>query len=202
MFKKGQKPPKAKNAGGVKKSKFASVEAPADFKPHFLLLVFRTESDGLIGADFRAVRYKGRFNRDAEEKKKSEMVRYDPLTLIGIASRMGALLYKTTGTKFFSSSVKERNKEKIKGAHRLPRNTVFQALCRVSKKKDGLISVSIKSVFQMCKSEKTGKIKPIELVKTDPVSRTVRRAGKFLPPAFKRVLMPPKMARKKKGDDE
>jgi len=172
--------------------------APADFKPHFLLIEVHSEKDGLIGGNVGAVRYMGRFDPAADDKKKSNMAEYDQDTLRGIAARLAAITFKTNADRVFSADPSER--EGVRGAHRLPRSTVFHVLVRVgSRKADGSIMCPVRAIYQRVqkKSTKTGKVvsKSVALTKTDPVSRMLRRVGRILPAAFKNVLMPPKKTR-------
>ena len=44
-------------------------KAPADFKPHFLLVQFVTEKDGLIGSTIKATRYQGRFDASCPARR-------------------------------------------------------------------------------------------------------------------------------------
>lgn len=179
-----------------------TVAAPADFKPHFVEVVFRTEADGLLGADIKATRYQGRYDPDSDDrKKKREMLAYDPQTVVGIQARFAAFVYKSTNDKKYSNNPKERVKQQ--GAHRLPPSTVFIVLVRVRKNVDGNIGTSIKQVWQRVKSAKSGRVVALELDgKTDPAARMIKRAGRFLPQAFKNVQAPPALARRRKSDDE
>lgn len=179
-----------------------TVAAPADFKPHFVEVVFRTEADGLLGADIKATRYQGRYDPDSDDrKKKREMLAYDPQTVIGIQARFAAFVYKATNDKKYSIDPKKRVTQT--GAHRLPPSTVFVVLVRVRKNAEDNIGTSIKQVWQRVKSQKTGRVIALELDgKTDPAARMIKRAGRFLPQAFKNVQAPPALTRRRKGDDE
>lgn len=179
-----------------------TVAAPADFKPHFVEVVFRTEADGLLGSDIKATRYQGRYDPDSEDrKKKREMLTYDPQTVIGIQARFAALVYKATNDKKYSQNPKERAKQQ--GAHRLPPSTVFVVLVRVRKNGEDNIATSVKQVWQRAKSKSSGRVVAVELdSSTDPAARMIKRAGRFLPQAFKNVQAPPALARRRKGDDE
>ena len=192
----GSKKAPAKKA--VKRTPLPTYAAPADFRPHFVLVSFQTDKDGLIGASLKAVRYNGRFDRDADDKKKFNLMDYDPQTVVGIAARLGAVTFKTSIERIMPVSPKER--EGFKGSNRLPKSTVFEALIRVAKKSaDQTVTAGVRQVFQLVKktSASSGKtsVKPVELLKTDPAYRLIRRVSRILPPAFKNVLMPPKRTR-------
>lgn len=199
--KKGFPPKKAGGAKAKSKKKpLPIVKAPADFKPHFLLVSFRTEKDGLVGADFKATRYQGRFDRDVEDKKKFDLAAYDSRTLMGIAARVSAVTYKANAEKKFDVDAKKRMD--TKGGHRLPASTYFQALMRVGKKSaDQSLTAGIKTIWQIVENNK-GRQVPKELDKKDPVYRTIRKASRILPAAFKDVQMPPKRGRKSADTDE
>jgi hypothetical protein len=174
-------------------------KVPVDFKPHFLLVTFRTEADGLIGSRFKAVRYVGRFAEDADDKKKFDIMSYDPQTLAAIQGRMSSTMFKASNDKKFSAAPKARAGEK--GGMRLPAKTVFSALIRVGKKTaEGTLTARIPAVFQHIKNEKTGKVRMTPLEKTDPAYRLIRRASRILPGAFDQCLMPPKRTRTRSSD--
>lgn len=185
----------------TKKKPLPTFKAPADFKPHFLLVQFKTEADGLLGTQLKAVRYQGRFDRDAEEKKKFDMANYDMNTVVGIAARLAGVTFKATNEKKFPMDPKQR--EGFKGAARLPAKAVFQVLIRVGKKaKDNSLTAGVKQVWQAVLSEKTGRVKMKELEKTDVCYRAIRKASRTLPAAFANVQMPPKKTRGKRTEEE
>ena len=171
--------------------------APADFKPHFLMLQAKTEKDGLFCSNMVATRYVGRYDPEADERKKFNLADYDPRTLCGIAARLSAITFKATQDRFYEPSAQGR--VGIRGAHRLPKSTQFNILMRVGMKKaDGSLTCRVVSVEQPVKKTlKSGKTKTvmIALEKTDPVWRLIRRASRILPAAFENVLMPPKRTR-------
>jgi hypothetical protein len=205
----GTAKPKAK----AKKNALPTFEAPADFKPHFLEVSLRTEKDGLLGSQIKATRYVGRYDPNADDKKKFDLMGYDPVTMIGIMSRFSAVTFKATNDKKYPADLKERmTTEKFtatdgekktrlvhRAAMRLPANTSFKLLLRINRKAaDGSISVIVKSIAQGVKSAKTGRMSAVDLEKNDPVYRAFRKASRILPAAFKTVLMPPKKVRGKK----
>ena len=178
--------------------------APADFKPHFLMLQAKTEKDGLFCSNMVATRYVGRYDPEAEDRKKFNLAEYDPRTLCGIAARLSAITFKATQDRFYEPSAQGR--VGIRGAHRLPKSTQFNILMRVGMKKaDGSLTCRVVSVEQPVKKTlKSGKTKTvlIALEKTDPVWRLIRRASRILPAAFENVLMPPKRTRGSRQTDE
>jgi hypothetical protein len=201
-----------------------TYEAPADFKPHNVEVSFKTEKDGLIGSQFKAVRVNGTYPFDdptnIDERKKFDMSGYDVPTVLGIQGRLSAVLYRSNAEKKFPADVKARNatetyKHEASGekrqrlvfrtAHRLPALTQFRVVLRVNKRKnDGSISVVRRKIYQVVKSAKTGNLKLMMLDNKDPVFRAISRAAKILPPAFKNVLQPPKRTRGRKveADEE
>ena len=194
----GKKKVAPARAGAAKKRKVLTFSAPADFKPHFLLVEINTEKDGLIGGNVKATRYQGRFDPQADEKKKFDLGSYDQDTLRAITARLAAITFKTNAERIFPDDPAAR--AEIKGAHRLPKATTFHALLRIGKRAaDNSLTVSIRTIYQRVtkKNAKTGKVgtRSVELPKTDPVSRLIRRAGRIMPAAFQNVLLPPKRTR-------
>lgn len=175
-------------------------KAPADFKPHFLLVQITTERDGLLGNKIKAVRYQGKFARDTDDKKKFDLAGYDPLTLIGLAARLSGVTYKATNDK--KLPVEPKARAAVKGAHRLPANTTFQILMRVGKKAaDQSLTCGIRQIWQGLTNPKTGRVGMRELEKTDLAYRAIRKASRTLPAAFTQVQMPPKRTRGSRNAD-
>ena len=205
-------PPSAKKGFPAKKSTGAAparparkplptFKAPADFKPHFLLLQVKTEANGLIASQVKAVRYQGKFDREADDKKKFDMANYDMPTVVGIAARLGGVTYKATNDKKFPAEPKKR--AAFKGAARLPAKTTFQILLRVGKKSaDGSLTTGVKQIWQAVTNPATGRQKLQELEKTDLCYRAIRKVSRFLPAAFANVQMPPKRTRSRKTESE
>lgn len=195
--------PIAKGDGAKKKKKkkpIPTFTAPADFKPHFLLLQFKTEKDSLIATNVKATRYQGRFDREADDKKKFNLGAYDPTTLMALAARVAAVTYKASNDKKMPVEPKER--EGLKGSNRLPPSTTFQVLLRIGRKKEGnVLTGGVKGIWQAVENKKTGRLKLQELEKTDPAYRLIRKVRAFLPAAFTQVQMPPKRSRKKADED-
>lgn len=179
---------RASGKGGKAKKKNAlpTFKAPEDFKPHFVTVLMKVEKDGLLSSSAKMTRYQGRYDPDAEDKKKFDVATYDQKTVQGVLSRFSMTTFATNAAK------------------RLPAGAVFQALLRVNRKSaDGSLSVLFKGLEQAQKSAKTGRVKMVALDKTDPVYRKFRKAARILPPAFKEVLMPPKRTRgANKKEDE
>jgi hypothetical protein len=203
----------------AKRNALPTFEAPADFKPHFLEVSVRTEKDGLLGSQIKATRYQGRYDPNADDKKKFDLGGYDVSTLIGIQARIASVLYKTNAEKKYPADVKARmtlekftaadgtKKTRLvhRAAQRLPINTSFKIVMRITRKAaDGSLAVRITSIQQGVKSAKTGRMAAVELEKNDPVYRSFRKSARILPAAFKSVLMPPKKVRgvSKKSTDE
>lgn len=178
---------KGGKAKAKKKNALPTFKAPEEFKPHFVTVDMKTEKDGLLGKKIRMTRYQGRFDPEADAKKKFDVGTYDPATVTGVLARFAMTTWATNAAK------------------RLPPSTVFQALLRVNKKKDGgVLSIIFKGLSMAVKNEKTGKVKLKPLDKKDPIYRKFRKASRILPAAFVDVLMPPKRVRganKKKDDD-
>jgi hypothetical protein len=172
---------KATQKGGAVKPARTALPiftAPTDFKPFFLEVFLRTEKDGLLGSTIKAIRYIGRYDPEAEDKKKSDIASYDQPTLIGIMSRFAAVTYATNAAK------------------RLPINTTFKVVLRVNKKAaDESLSVLVKSIAIAGKVSKSGRADYTELAKNDLNYRKLRKASRVLPAAFKTILMPPKKVR-------
>lgn len=198
-------PPKKKAGSAPKRAKRKPVlfQAPPDFKSHFLLVEVHTEKDGLIGGNVSATRYQGRFDPQAEDKKKFNLGDYDQDTLRGIAARLSGISYKSTQDRFYSADPSER--VGVRGAHRMPKSTTFHVLLRAAvRKADNTLAVSVKEVFQRVSKQKGGKTvtRSVALAATDPVRRLLRRAGRLLPAAFKGVLIPPKRTRGSRKAEE
>lgn len=184
---------KAKGGAGAKKpakkkNALPIFKAPEDFKPHFITVRMKVEKDGLLAGACKATRYQGRYDPDADDKKKFDVATYDPQTVQGVLSRFSMVTYATNVAK------------------RLPPGALFQVLLRVNRKSaDGSMSVLFKGLEQAVKNEKTGRTKLKPLDKKDPIYRKFRKAARILPSAFKDVLMPPKRTRganKKDSSDE
>lgn len=134
--KKGIPPKKPGTAKKPARKPLPTFEAPADFKPHFLLLQVRTEADGLLGPrsslkePLKAIRYQGGFEWDKEEKKMADMLKYDPLTVAGIMARLAGVTFKPSNDRLMSSNVKQRNtggKIKVKGPDGEPKLKVYKS---------------------------------------------------------------------------
>ena len=158
-------------------------QAPSDFKPHFLEILVRTEKDGLLSPDCKVIRYQGRYDPEADERKKFLVNSYDMRTVQGILSRLSMVTFINNATK------------------RLPANKTFRVILRVGKRKDGTITVSYRGLIRLAKL-KSGRIKEVPLEKKDPVYRRFRKAGRLLPAAFSKVLQPPKISRRSRKAEE
>lgn len=205
-----EKPAKKK----LKPGQYA-YKAPSDFKPHDLVVVFRTSKDGLLDHNFEAVRYQGRFAEEVDDRKKSLLSSYDAPTLLAIAARIGSVIFKPNAIKFYPEDIEERNStEKVKNPKtkekqiklvfrkgmRLPPNTTFRLLCRVGRRTaDNVLTASVKKVFQQGVSPK-GRLRYTELDKKDPASKLIRRVNRIFPAAFVNTQMPPKKTRGRRSD--
>ena len=158
-------------------------QAPSDFKPHFLEILVRTEKDGLLSPDCKVIRYQGRYDPEADERKKFLVNSYDLRTVQGILSRLSMVTFINNANK------------------RLPANKTFRVILRVGKRKDGTITVSYRGLIRLAKL-KSGRIKEVPLEKKDPVYRRFRKAGRLLPAAFSKVLQPPKISRRSRKAEE
>ncbi|QBX06588.1 hypothetical protein H1O16_gp175 [Burkholderia phage BcepSaruman] len=193
----------AEGTGGTRPARtpLPTFPVPADFTPHYVEVVVKTEADGLLGSEIVATRYIGRYNPDAEAKKKRNMASYDMPTVIGIQSRLSAVTFKPTNDKKFPGKASERA-EGIKGSMRLPADKTFKVVIRAAKKSaDGTITARVAQVFQEV-TMKSGLVKSVELTKFDPVTRMFKRASRFLPAAFKNVQAPPKLRRGRAVDTD
>ena len=176
----------AAKAAKAKATKAAKItfDAPADMKPCFIEFMFRTQADGLLGPQFKAIRVKGQWtNPDA---KRFDMIEYDAKTVAAMMARIGA--------RTFSAGV----------AKRLPALTAFRLIIRVGKRAaDDTILSSVKSIAKQVKSAKTGKPLWKELADTtDPVRRKLRSIARFLPGAFVSIQLPPSGRKPKEEADE
>lgn len=158
-------------------------QAPADFNAHFVEVLVRTDKDGLLCPDCKVIRYKGRYDPEADERKKFLVNSYDPRTVQGILSRLSMVT-------FISSTAK-----------RFPAGKTFRLIFRVGKKKDDTLTVGYKGISMVTKL-KSGRVKEEALEKRDPMYRRFRKAGRLLPAAFSKVLMPPKVERRSKKAEE
>lgn len=162
-------------------TKELSALAPGDFEPHFVLVEYKTESDGLFAGDFVAIRHSTpRFNQHLTDVTKvRDMLTYDIQTAIGIAARLSARTFKTDPTK------------------RLDPNTTYIILIRVGKKAaTGELTAVVKNVGHVVNGEE------FDLDKDAPQSRLIRSVGRFLPEAFKDVRNPPDVVQKSELVDE
>jgi hypothetical protein len=183
---------KASGKGGKAKAKskrkpLPLFKAPEDFKPAFFTVMMRVEKDGLLGSGIRMTRFQGRYDPEADEKKKFDVAAYDMKTVIGVQARFAAVTFINNAEKRIAPGV-------------------YQVLLRVNRKSaDGSLSVLFKGMGIMEKNKK-GRVVLNDMDKTDPVYRRFRKAARLLPAAFKEMVMPPKRTRgankKSEGDDE
>lgn len=174
---------KSKTNKEVKMPSYPVWTAPADFKPHLLEIVVKTDKDGLLGPAIRVTRYRGQITDDP--RKKWDVAEYDTQTVMGILSRLSMTTFVTNQAK------------------RLPANTRFCIIVRasMSRAKQNMLTCSFKEVSRVAKL-KSGKVKVIPYDKKDPVYRKFRKAARILPSAFANCLMPPKKTRERKQAEE
>lgn len=160
-------------------------QAPVDFKPFFLEVVVKTDKDGLLAPAIKATRYQGRYNPDADERKKFDVSTYDQTTLMGILSRLSMVTFVTNQAK------------------RLPANQIYRIVIRVMKKsKDNSIGTRMTQIERITRM-KSGRVKSEVLDKTDLDYRKFRKAFRcILPCAFQSVLLPPKRTRNSRASEE
>jgi hypothetical protein len=159
----------------------AGTLAPDDFEPHYVLVEYKTESDGLFAGDFKAIRHStGRFDQHLTDPEKvRDMLTYDIPTSMGIAARLAARTFKTDPTK------------------RLDPNTIYIVLLRVGQKSaTGEITVSVKNVGHVVNDQE------FDLDKEAPAARLIRSVARFLPAVFANVQNPPEYVRKSELVDE
>lgn len=185
MFKKGQKPPRGTTATAKRVRKpIPTWNAPADFKPFFCEIFLRTDKDGLLSPDIKAIHYTGRYDRNCDDRKKFVMNDYDIRTCMGILSRFSMRTFHTNPTK------------------RLAPNKVYHIVLRVGvKKATGELNILIKEIG-VVKKFKSGKNKLEVLDKADPQAKLFKKAKPILGSAFSKVLMPPKRTRKSTKAEE
>jgi hypothetical protein len=155
--------------------------APDDFQPHFVLVEYRTEADGLFGGEFIIDRHStSRFNpRETDKDKVRDVLTYDVKTAIGIAARLSARTFKTDPSK------------------RLDPNTTYIILIRVGKKAaTGELTAVVKNVSHVVNGQE------FDLDKDAPQARLIRSVGRFLPEVFMNVQNPPDFVRKSELVDE
>lgn len=179
-------PARKTGTAAVKKPRPPKItfDAPADMKPCFIELMFRTQEDGIIGPKFKANRVRGNWTN--AEARRYDMMEYDAPTVAAMISRISARTFSTNMTR------------------RLPGNATFRLVIRAGKRAaDGTILSGVKSVARLAKSAKTGKASWKELTDVkDPVRRKLRSVSRFLPGAFVNIQLPPSGRRPKEEADE
>lgn len=155
--------------------------APDDFEPHFVLVEYRTENDGLFGGEFIADRHSSfKFKGHLEDKAKvRDMADYDLKTALGIAARLSARTFKTDVSK------------------RLDPNTTYIILIRIGKKAaTSELTAVVKNVGHVVGGQE------FDMDKDSYQARLIRGVGRFLPEVFKNVQNPPSIVRKSELVDE
>lgn len=164
-------------ANGTAKKKAPSTKqiwkAPADFHPALFEVNFKTDKDGFLSSKISALRIQGTYDK-APESARRLVEEYDPATLIGISTRIGLATYVANA------------------ANRLPKNTQFRVLYRVSNRKaDNAIVVTVRNIWMASKG-RSGATKPVELDRKDKTFTRIRRSTQFLPAAFATSIQPGK----------
>lgn len=175
----------AKSAATAAKVLPPTWQAPADFKPFFAEITVKTEKDGLLSPDIEVIRYTGRYDRNCDERKKFDMMQYDPRSVLGVLSRLSMVTFVTNAQK------------------RLPAQKRYRIVMRVSKSaaKGDIIHITFKSV-EIVRRLKSGKEKCEVLDRTHPDFRKFRKVTRFMAPAFSQVLLPPARTRKSNKAEE
>jgi hypothetical protein len=153
-----------------------TFKAPAEFKPFFMRVTMLTAKDGII-TDVKATRIKG--SPTNENAKTLDLSVYDPDTERRMATRFA-------GPTFI------RNDSK-----RLPGNAKFDMLMRVgARKADDSLMVALREArMKVGKDGKAIDIKKDKKTGKPTVEwRTLRKALKFMPAAFTKVLPFPSAA--------
>ena len=157
-------------------------EAPADMKPCFIEVRFKTAKDGLLSTAFSAQRVRGRW--DNPDAKRFDMMEYDAKTVVAMMQRLFAATWAANPQS------------------RLPGGRTFKVILRVSvKKADNSILSRVVAAGVVVK--KAGSTKPSLKWyedKADPVYRKLRRASNNLRGAFTDLQLPPS-GRQKKSDE-
>lgn len=162
-------------------------KAPSDFKPAFFEISFETLRDGLLrGGSIVVNRVKGRW--DNEDAKRYDLAEYDVATLMGIATRLGAMSMAPNVLK------------------RLPPKTKWMIIIRVMKRSaTDSISAGIKGIKYLGVGKND---KPkwfwvnTQSTGADLLNyRKIRKMARTLPGAFVEVQLPPSGRRPKKSEE-
>lgn len=172
----------AKKAGPI------LFKAPEDHKPAFFEVEFETLRDGLIrGGSIVVNRVKGKW--DNPDAPRFNLAEYDVATLLGIATRLGAMSSAPNIAK------------------RLAPKSKFGLILRVNKRsKDGSIAVGYKGAkflgvgkgdkpkWFWVNAKSTGEALMLH--------RRMRKMTRFLAGAFVEVQLPPSKRKKKAAEEE
>lgn len=175
------KKPAAKRSP-VKKITF---QAPSDFKPCFIEVMFKMGKDGLASPQYKVTRIQGRWeNPDA---KRFDMLEYDAQTVLAMMSRLNGRLFAPNILR------------------RLPANSSFKLILRVSKRSaDNTLMASVKEAARLIVKEGAKPKWKWYSDKKDPIYRKLRSANRFLAGAFTKIQLPPRPVRgsRKAADEE
>lgn len=181
-----------KKAGKKAKLKPVVFKPANEWKNFNFEIQFKTEKDGMLGGQIRVIRYAGQIKEDTPDNKKFDVASYDPMTVVAIAARLNGVLFHATGRPKGNGD-----------PNRLSANTAFKAIGRASINKDGILKASIKTVSQLEKVEKNGKVKTkvVELDNKNVFARKIRKVNKYFAAAFVNAIIPPKPERKSRRKD-
>lgn len=160
-----------------------TFKAPSDMKSCFIELMFKTGADSLAHPQVKCTRIQGQWTN--ENAKRYDMLTYDVQTVIALVGRLNGRFFVVNPDK------------------RLPKNTVFKLILRVSKRAaDNTLVASVKeSALLIQKEGAKPKWKWLE-DGADPVRRKIRSANRFIAGAFTNIQLPPKPVRgSKKAED-
>jgi hypothetical protein len=186
--KKGAVKKGAVKKGAAKKSAAVLFKAPEDFKPAFFEVKFETLADGLInGGSIEVNRVKGKW--DNPDAPRFNLAEYDQPTLIGIATRLGAMSHapaipKRLLPKTRFKTILRVNKRAATGALAiLPKGTAYLGIGKAGKPTWFWVNTKSEGVgLQIC--------------------RRFRKMSKFLAGAFIQVQLPPSKRKSRKGASE
>jgi hypothetical protein len=182
--KKGTSGTTAAKKPAVKKKpvKKITFQAPSDFKPAFIELMFKVGADGLAAPQVKATRFRGRW--DNPDAKKWDMMEYDQQTVTAIMGRLH-------GRYFVVNALK-----------RLPANASFKLILRVGKKAaDNTLTASVKEAAMLVVKDGAKPKWKWFADKKDPVYRKLRSVNRFLAGAFTKIQLPPAVSKRVKSDD-
>ena len=183
-------PPKKTTGTAAKKpaarkapAKKITFQAPSDFKPCFIEVMFKMGKDGLAGPQFKVTRVRGRW--DNPDAKRFDMLEYDAQTAMALMCRLNG--------RFFAPNI----------VRRLPANSSFKLILRVGKRTaDNTLMASVKEAARLIVKEGAKPKWKWYEDKKDPIYRKLRSANRFLAGAFTKIQLPPSGRQKKTTEEE